>query len=127
MLADIENLLLSRVDVCQRDDTLGDAHLGKPGCFAHGKRRTYGAGSGVVAGNVEQLRYDDVRLAELISDLNRYLPKAMSINDAQLADTRVSAVLYLEDQNAMLEALGKALPIRWKSVSDNLVIITRER
>ena len=74
-----------------------------------------------------QLRYDDVRLAELISDLNRYLPKAMSINDAQLADTRVSAVLYLEDQNAMLEALGKALPIRWKSVSDNLVIITRER
>ena len=72
------------------------------------------------------LIYDDVRLDELLADLNRYLPKAMTLNDDELADKRVSGVLYLEDQDAMLEALGKLLPIRWKSVSDNLIIITAD-
>jgi transmembrane sensor len=73
-----------------------------------------------------QLIYDNVRLADLLTDLSRYLPKNMAINDLQLESLRVSAVLNLDDQEAMLEALGKTLPIRWKNVSDTLIIITAD-
>lgn len=72
-----------------------------------------------------QLVYDNERLEDLLSDLNRYLPNTMVVNDAELADVRVSAVLHLTDQPAMLDALARTLPIRWKSVADNLVIVAR--
>lgn len=71
-----------------------------------------------------QLIYNDVRLDELLADLSRYLPKTMTVNDKSLEDARVSASLYLDDQEAMLEALARVLPIRWKSVSDSLIIVT---
>ncbi len=74
-----------------------------------------------------QLVYQDVRLEDLLQDLNRYLPKAMSVNDDTLSGERVSAVLNLDDQDAMLEALGRTLPIRWKVVSDALIIISPVR
>ncbi|XOV81764.1 MAG: FecR domain-containing protein [bacterium] len=73
-----------------------------------------------------QLVYNDVRLDELLHDLNRYLPKTMAINDQYLESLRVSAVLNLDDQEAMLEALSKTLPIRWKSLSDTLIIVTSD-
>ena len=73
-----------------------------------------------------QLVYNDVRLDELLNDLNRYLPKTMTINDLHLESLRVSAVLNLDDQEAMLEALSKTLPIRWKSLSDTLIIVTSD-
>ncbi|MCR9258185.1 MAG: FecR domain-containing protein [Pseudomonadaceae bacterium] len=71
-----------------------------------------------------QLVYNDVRLDALLKDLNRYLPKTMTINDQHLEGLRVSAVLNLDDQEAMLEALSRTLPIRWKSLSDTLIIVT---
>ena len=70
-----------------------------------------------------QLIYDDVRLDDLLTDLSRYLPIPMTVNDRRLESKRVSAVLYLDDQAAMLEALSKTLPISWKTVSDSLIII----
>ncbi len=74
-----------------------------------------------------QLIYDDVPLEDLLIDLNRYLPKAMTVNDPALSRTRVSAVLTLDDQDAMLEALRLSLPIRWNTVSDSLIIISPTR
>ena len=71
-----------------------------------------------------QLVYNDVRLDVLLKDLNRYLPKTMTINDQHLEGLRVTAVLSLDDQEAMLEALSRTLPIRWKSLSDTLIIVT---
>jgi len=72
-----------------------------------------------------QLVYQNTRLEDLLQDLNRYLPKTMVVNDATLAETRVSAVLSLTDQAAMLDALATSLPMKWSSVSDNLVIVTK--
>ena len=72
-----------------------------------------------------QVIYQDVTIAEMLADLNRYLPKTMTVNDDVLLQTRVSAALTLEDQEGMLDALSHILPIRWKSVSDNLIIITK--
>ena len=71
-----------------------------------------------------QLVYQNVRLEDLLQDLNRYLPKRMTLSDDRLADLRVSAVFRLGDQQAMLEALSHSLPIRWKSLSDSLIIIS---
>ncbi len=74
-----------------------------------------------------QLIYRDVPLEDLLVDLNRYLPRAMTVNDPALSRTRVSAVLTLDDQDAMLEALRVSLPIRWNTVSDSLIIISPTR
>ena len=70
-----------------------------------------------------RLVYDDVPLAEVIDDLNRYLPRRMTISDPELARTRISAVLAITEQSAMLQALSEALPLKWVRVSDQLVII----
>ena len=70
-----------------------------------------------------QLIYRNVTLDELLSDLNRYLPANMTVNDEALLQTRVTTVLHLQDQEAMLDALAQGLPIRWKAVSDDLIII----
>ncbi len=71
-----------------------------------------------------QLVYDNVPLHALISDLNRYFDRVVSINDEDLAQRRVSAVLFIDDQDAMLDALSTALPIQWKLINPKLVIIT---
>jgi transmembrane sensor len=70
-----------------------------------------------------ELVYDGVTLAELVEDLNRYLPRRMSITDPVLGARRVSAVLRLGDQEEMLEALSRALPMRWTVVSDTLILL----
>jgi transmembrane sensor len=69
------------------------------------------------------LIYDDVSLSVLVEDLNRYLPRRMTISDAALANTRVSAILTLSDQDTMLEALAEVLPLGWVRISDQLVVI----
>ncbi|MEM7099839.1 MAG: FecR domain-containing protein [Pseudomonadota bacterium] len=71
-----------------------------------------------------QLIYKDVSLTQLVDDLNRYLPVTLTINDADLAERKISAVLQLDDHAAMLDALSQVLPVKWKAVSDNLVILT---
>jgi transmembrane sensor len=69
------------------------------------------------------LVYDGVPLGDLIDDLNRYLPRRMRIADPELATRRVSAVLRLGDQEQMLEALSRTLPMRWTIVSDTLILL----
>ena len=71
-----------------------------------------------------QLVYRDLSLNDILMDLNRYVPTVMAVSDENLAQTKFSAVLKLDDQQAMLDALKKVLPIRWKQVSDHLIIIT---
>ncbi len=70
-----------------------------------------------------RLVYADVTLAELVEDLNRYLPRRITISDDALGARRVSAVLRLSDQAAMLDALGELLPLDWVEISDQAVVI----
>jgi transmembrane sensor len=70
-----------------------------------------------------RLVYDQVTLQELITDLNRYLPKRMTLMAPELGRERLSAVLSLDHQESMLESLAAILPLRWVEVSDSLIII----
>ncbi len=69
------------------------------------------------------LEYRNATLAYIVADLNRYLPVQIKINDSALGNLRVTAVLRLADQEAMLEALSEVHPLRWKALSDNLILI----
>lgn len=74
-----------------------------------------------------QLVYQNERLGDLLQDLSRYVPAHMNLNDAKdLADLRVSAVLFIDDQEAMLEALARVVPIKWKQISPQSIIVTRK-
>lgn len=92
---------------------------------------TAGAGPGAVrdaaseslAWRQGRLVYDDVPLAQLVEDLNRYLPRRMTISDPALAATRVSAVLVLSDQETMLRALAQVLPLDWVPLNDRVLVI----
>lgn len=72
-----------------------------------------------------QLIYENITLAALLADLNRYLPATMTLNDDALAQLEVSAVLFIDDQQAMLEALATTLPLKWTRVTDDLIILTK--
>ena len=47
----------------------------------------------------------------------------MALADEHLGDVEVSAVLNLQKQDAMLEALARSLDLRWTTVSDNLILL----
>ncbi len=77
----------------------------------------------IAAWRTGRLVYDGVRLEALVADLNRYLPKPMSLADESLNDVTVSAVLKLQSQEAMLDAIAESLDLRWTIVSDNLILL----
>ena len=70
-----------------------------------------------------QLVYEDVELGAVLADLSRYGRKNMALSDDRFARTRISAVFHLSDQDTMLDAMGMALNVSWKHVSDDLVLI----
>lgn len=70
-----------------------------------------------------RLVYDDVALGDLVADMNRYLPRRMTVADPELARMRVSGVFRITDQDTMLEALSRALPLRWVELSERLVLL----
>ncbi len=76
-----------------------------------------------------RLEYDGVAFAQLISDLNRYLPRrvVLGLHDKELREHRVSGIIEIADQDTMLLALQKSLiiPINFTFSSDNQIVITR--
>ena len=76
----------------------------------------------VLAWREGELVYSSVPLADVIRDLNRYLETPMTITDPELARRPVSAVLRLQNQGAMLDALSAALGVRWVRRADSILI-----
>lgn len=68
------------------------------------------------------LVYRDVRLEDLVADLNRYLPARMTV-DEPLRDERVSAVLRIGEQKVMLDALTTTLDMHWTEVSRGHILL----
>lgn len=71
------------------------------------------------------LVFEDARLDEVLESIGRYSQKRIAIGDGSLADLRVTAVLTIAHSDEMLDALGRSLDLRWKAVSDRLILVTR--
>lgn len=59
-----------------------------------------------------RLIYRDRPLSEVVADLNQQFAKPIAIEDASLAQTRVSGVLVLDDQAAVIRRLALLAPIK---------------
>ena len=82
-----------------------------------------GSAEDAVAWRQGQLIYDQVTLAELLEDLNRYMPAQVQLTDPKLAQRKVSAVLGLEDQEATLNALARILGLHWWRVDPDVILL----
>ena len=71
------------------------------------------------------LVFEDARLDEVLESIGRYSQKRIAIGDGSLADLRVTAVLTIAHSDEMLDALGRSLDLKWKAVSDRLILVTR--
>lgn len=59
-----------------------------------------------------QLIYRDARLADVITDLNRYFPEPIHLDDQMLGERQITAVIQLADLASTLRALGQSLNLR---------------
>jgi transmembrane sensor len=72
-----------------------------------------------------RLIYRDRPLSEIVADLNRLFPKPVKLADARVADLRLSGVLIVDAQDAMVTRLSQLLPVRTTTTKDSIVIRAR--
>jgi len=66
----------------------------------------------VEAWRTGRLIYRDQPLGEVVADLNQQFAKPIVLDDPALAETRVSGVLVLDDQDAVIRRLALLAPIK---------------
>jgi transmembrane sensor len=59
-----------------------------------------------------RLTYDNVRLADLVSDVNRYYAPGVELASPQVGDLRVTASFKTSEIPAFMSSLGSTLPVR---------------
>lgn len=69
--------------------------------------------------------YDDVRLADLVADLNRYYPAGVIIADPALADLRLAAAFRADEIDAFLGNLPLAADVRVARDARGAVTLSR--
>jgi transmembrane sensor len=72
-----------------------------------------------------RLIYRDQPLSEIVGDLNRLFPRPVKLADARAADMRLSGVLIVDEQDAMVRGLSHLLPVRTTTTKDAIVIRAR--
>lgn len=72
-----------------------------------------------------RLIYRDRPLSEIAGDLNRLFPRPVKLADARASDMRLSGVLIVDDQDAMVGRLSHLLPVRTTTTKDAIVIQAR--
>jgi transmembrane sensor len=72
-----------------------------------------------------RLIYRDQPLSRIVSDLNRLFPRPVKLADARAANLRLSGVLIVDDQDAMVDRLSHLLPVRATTTKDAIVIRAR--
>ncbi|KRA60070.1 iron dicitrate transport regulator FecR [Caulobacter sp. Root655] len=72
-----------------------------------------------------RLIYRDRPLSEIVGDLNRLFPRPVKLADARAADMRLSGVLIVDEQDAMVGRLSHLLPVRTTTTNDAIVIRAR--
>jgi transmembrane sensor len=69
-----------------------------------------------------RLIYRDQPLGDVVADLNQQFPRPILIGDPALAQTRVSGVLVLDDQAAVIRRLALLAPIKALPSADGIVL-----
>ncbi len=72
-----------------------------------------------------RLIYRDKPLSEIVGDLNRLFPRPVKLGDDRAADMRLSGVLIVDEQDAMVDRLSHLLPVRTTTTDDAIVIRAR--
>lgn len=69
--------------------------------------------------------YDDVRLGDLVADLNRYHQPGVRMSDASLADIRLAASFKADEIDTFLATLPLAAPVDVTRAEDGAVRLSR--
>jgi transmembrane sensor len=72
-----------------------------------------------------RLIYRDQPLSQIAGDMNRLFPRPVKLGDAQSANMRLSGVLIVDEQDAMVDRLSHLLPVRTTTTKDAIVIRAR--
>ncbi|MDB5456350.1 MAG: anti-FecI sigma factor, FecR [Caulobacter sp.] len=72
-----------------------------------------------------RLIYRDQPLSEIVADLNRQFARPLQLGDAHAADLRLSGVLIVDRQDAMVARLSSLLPVQATTTPDAVVIRSR--
>ncbi|MFZ0266747.1 FecR family protein [Caulobacter sp.] len=72
-----------------------------------------------------RLIYRDQPLSQIAGDMNRLFPRPVRLGDAQTANMRLSGVLIVDEQDAMVDRLSHLLPVRTTTTKDAIVIRAR--
>lgn len=74
----------------------------------------------------QRLVYEDVPLASVVQEINRYTDRKVRLSGGHLAAMSVSGVFSLEQPDEIVTALTAALDIDAKAVSDTLVLLYKD-
>src|SRR6185312_6909003 len=69
-----------------------------------------------------RLIYRDQPLGDVVADLNQQFPRQILIADPALAQTKVSGVLVLDNQDAVIRRLALLAPIKALPSADGIVL-----
>ena len=72
-----------------------------------------------------RLIYRDEPLSQIAGDLNRLFPRPVKLGDSEVANLRLSGVLIVDEQDAMVDRLSHLLPVRTTTTKDAIVIRAR--
>lgn len=73
------------------------------------------------------VRFEDRTFAELVQEINRYTEREIIIEDEELKDLKVNAVVNVNDVETILTGLQYSLPIRVSSDNQKIIITHREK
>jgi transmembrane sensor len=138
-------------DVCKRDGVVevkilegavsveSLAGLRTPGPVARlsqGERLSLGTGA---AGKIERIAsqevaewrehrvsYEDIQVAQVVADLNRFFPRPLRVLDPTLADSKVTLTLQLNDRQQTLRTLSALLGVRIRSDAEGDELVAAE-
>ena len=72
-----------------------------------------------------RLIYRDQPLTQIVGDMNRLFPRPVKLGDAKAGTMRLSGVLIVDEQGAMVDRLSHLLPVRTTTTDDAIVIQAR--
>jgi transmembrane sensor len=72
-----------------------------------------------------RLIYRDQPLSQIAGDMNRLFPRPVKLGDSETASMRLSGVLIVDEQDAMVDRLSHLLPVRTTKTKDAIVIRAR--